>query len=187
MSDIAILKEMIQESATVPLEDDGYDKNKKIVILKEPELTNCSVKISGMPSENQVIVIKADKFELPNTVFTGSRNSRKRADFVIIADIAKKKIIICIEMKSKNTTSKEQEIIQQLKGAKCFVTYCQEIGKEFWGQRKFLDNYVYRFVSIKNIGINKQPTRNKKTKIHDSPEGMLKIGSQKYIQFNNLI
>ncbi|WP_341740275.1 hypothetical protein [Microcoleus sp. CAWBG640] len=42
MSDIAILKEMIQESATVPLED-SYGKGKKQVILKEPPPADYSV------------------------------------------------------------------------------------------------------------------------------------------------
>ncbi|MCP2732013.1 hypothetical protein [Limnofasciculus baicalensis] len=54
MSDIAILKEMINETATVPLLS---DKNK--VILKEPEPANYSVTIDGMPDDDKVIIIKA--------------------------------------------------------------------------------------------------------------------------------
>jgi len=60
MSDIAILKEMIKESATVPLVEDSYDK--KQVTLREPALPNCFVTIRGMPNDAQVIIIKVDNF-----------------------------------------------------------------------------------------------------------------------------
>ncbi len=185
MSDIAILKEMIKNTATVPLQEDPYGK--KQVRLEEPDLPNCFVTIYGMPNDDQVIVIKADTFKSPNTVFTGSKGECKRADFVIIANTDTKKVIICIEMKAKSTTSSEKEIIQQLKGAQCFVAYCQEIGKIFWEQKIFLDDYIYRFVTIRNINIDMRPTREQKTMTHDKPERMLKISSPKYLEFNHLI
>jgi hypothetical protein len=109
------------------------------------------------------------------------------ADFVIIADTDTKKVILCIEMKMKTETSTEKKIIEQLKGAKCFATYCQKIGKEFWAQPTFLDSYVYRFVTIRNINIHKRPTREKQTLTHDGPERMLKISSPKGLQFDRLI
>jgi hypothetical protein len=185
MSDIAILKEMIKETATVPLENDSYGRT--IVKLEEPDDSSYVVTIRGIPEDDEVIVIKADNFESPHTIFNGVKGECKRADFVIVADTRQNKVIICIEMKAKHTTSKEWEIIQQLKGAQCFITYCQKIGKEFWGQPKFLDSYVYRFVSIRNINIAKKPTREKKTHAHDSPERMLKISSPNYLQFNHLL
>lgn len=184
MSDIAILKEMIQESAKVPLVEDSYGKKK--VTLKEPD-GNYSVTINGMPDDEQVIVIKADAFTSPKAVFTGAKGECKRADFIIVADTETKKVILCIEMKAKAKTSPEWEIIQQLKGAMCFVAYCQKIGKEFWCVQKFLDAYVYRFVTIRNINIHKKPTREAITDDHDSPERMLKITSPHYLQFNRLI
>ncbi|XZN93056.1 MAG: hypothetical protein ACM65M_09625 [Microcoleus sp.] len=184
MSDIAILKEMIQESATVPLED-SYGKKK--VTLREPDLPNCSVTIHGMPNDDRVIVIKADAFTSPKAIFCGSKGECKRADFAIVADTRKKKVILCIEMKAKSTTSPEQKIIQQLKGAQCFVAYCQKIGKEFWSAKEFLDAYVYRFVTIRNINIHKKPTRERISDEHDCPEKMLKISSPHHLQFNLLI
>lgn len=90
-------------------------------------------------------------------------------------------------MKAKGTTSSEKEIIKQLKGAQCFVGYCQQVGKVFWEEKNFLDNYVYRFVTIRNINIPKKPTRESKTNIHDRPERMLKINFSKHIQFDSLI
>ncbi|MEH2319784.1 hypothetical protein [Nostoc sp.] len=183
LTDIAILKEIIKETATVLLEHDGYGKNK--VILREPPPANYDVTIYGMPDDDEVI-INADKFKSPDTVFKGNRGECKRADFVIVADTENKKIILCIEMKGGKGGS-ETEIIQQLKGAQCFVAYGQKIGKEFWAQKNFLNTYVYRFVTIRNINIHKKPTREKITDDHDSPERMLKISSPNYLQFNRLI
>jgi hypothetical protein len=185
MSDIAILKEMFTETATVPLQNDPYGK--KVLILEEPDLPNCFVEIRGIPNDDQVIVIKGDKFPAPNKVFNGLKGECKRADFIIFADTDRKKVILCIEMKAKGTTAKEWEIIQQLKGTKCCVSYCQQIGKEFWEYSHFLDSYVYRFVTIRNININKRTTQEKITDNHDTPERMLKISNPKYLQFNRLI
>ncbi|MBD2279952.1 MAG: hypothetical protein HEQ13_17780 [Dolichospermum sp. DEX189] len=60
MSDIAILKEMIQETATVSLENDLDGRNK--VILREPKPPNYYVTIYGMPDDDNVIIINADEF-----------------------------------------------------------------------------------------------------------------------------
>ncbi|AFY74023.1 hypothetical protein Syn7502_01996 [Synechococcus sp. PCC 7502] len=142
MSDIAIFQELIKEIALVPLTD-----NK--VVLKEPELSDCFVTIHGMPDEDEVIIIKADTFKSPDSVFKGEHGECKRADFIIVADTNTKKVIICVEL--KKTKNDEKSIIKQLIGAKCFVLYCQEIGKSFWRQPNFLRDYQYRFVSINHI------------------------------------
>ncbi|GGA39230.1 hypothetical protein [Okeania sp. KiyG1] len=184
-SDIDILKRMIQPEATVALESE-YQKN--IVKLTE-DCDNYTVTIYGMPDDDEVIVIKVDTFSAPKEIFQANRGECKRADFAIIADIIEKgKFIVFIEMKGGKKTSKEKEIIQQLKGAQCFVEYCQAIGKSFWEKQDFLDDYKYRFVSIKNIKIPKSKTRyESKANIHDTPENMLKISSPNHIQFNHLI
>ncbi len=197
MGDIEILQAMILDAAKVPLESNG---NRNRVILREPDLPDCSVTINGMPSDDQVIVIKADAFVAPRTVFAGSKGECKRADFIIIANTEVKKVIICIEMKAKAGTSLEWEIIQQLKGAQCFVGYCQQVGKVFWEEKDFLNGYMYRFVNIRNINnVDVRTTKElkndslKKTKgqskpdIHNRPERMLKINSPRYIEFNRLI
>ena len=184
MSDIAVLKEMIQDHAKVPLEINQYGKNK--VTLVEPQPANYSITINGMPDDDEVIIIKADLFSSPKGIFKGGNSECKRADFVIVADTDRKKVILCIEMKA-GKGGVESEIIQQLKGAKCFVVYCQEIGRLFWNKKNFLKGYEYRFVSIKNISIAKQPTRNKNAPIHDQPDRMLTISSPNYLEFNRLV
>jgi hypothetical protein len=180
MSDIAILKEMIKDTATVSLEE---RKGKKQVILKEPD-ANYSVTIDGMPDDEQVIVIKADAFTSPKAVFIGSKGECKRADFVIIAD-GKKKVILCIEMKAGNGES-DKHITAQLKGAKCFVAYCREIGQLFWNKPNFLKDYEYRAVSIKNITLSKQKTRFDPTPHFFSDIQILRRKGS-FFQFNDLI
>jgi len=184
-SDIFILKKMIQPTAIEKLESTKYQK--KIVKLTE-DSDNYTVTIHGMPDDDEVIVIKVDTFRAPKEIFQGTKGECKRAYFAIIANtIEKGKFILFIEMKGGKNTS-EGEIIQQLKGAQCFVEYCQAIGKSFWEKRDFLDNYKYLFLSIKNIKMPKSKTRyESKANIHDTPEKMLKINSPHYIQLNHLI
>ncbi len=73
---------------------------------------------------------------------------------------------------------------------KCyFLTdpYCREIGKAFWNQKNFLDDYSYRFVSIGHTGIPKRKTRiSLQTGVHDCPKRMLKIDWPHDLQFNYL-
>ena len=189
MSDIAILKEMIRDCAIVELE---YKKEYKrdIYLLKLTEnQDNYSFVISGMPEPDRVIVIKLDEFFDVRKIFTGNKGECKRADFIIIANTNSEKVILCLEMKKSRDDN--SSIIKQLKGAKCFVSYCREIGREFWKQPDdFLQDYQYRFVSIKNISISKtttsSPKFSQKSEIHDQPEKMLKI-SAKATHFQELI
>ncbi len=180
MRDIEILRQMIKDRARMPLVD-NYGKN--MVKLTEPQQANALVTIFGVPDD--AIVIKADTFRSPDTVFNGSKGECKRADFIIVADTGTKKVIICIEMKKKK--GPENDIIDQLKGSKCFITYCREIGRSFWNKRDFLNGYAFRFISIGHISINKRTTRIiRKAAVHNRPNRMLKIDWPHYLQFNHL-
>jgi len=184
MSDIVIFKEMIKSTARVSLEN--YHGKKKVV-LKEPPPADYDVTICGMPEDDEVIVIKADSFTAPKGIFSGSKGECKRADFIIVAETDERKVIICIEMKAGKGGA-EAEIIQQLTGAKCFVTYCREIGQAYWNHQNSLNGYVYRFVSIRNISVPKRPTRPLTPRdVHDRPDKMLKLSSPKGLQFNHLV
>ena len=183
MHDLDILQQMIKDTAQVSLTD---KYGKKMVTLTEPQCPDSCVTIYGMPDD--AIVIKADDFRSPDTVFNGSRGECKRADFVIVANAGIKKAIIYIEL--KKTKGSEREIIQQLTGARCFVAYCREIGQAqaFWNQRTFLTGYVERFVSIGHTSIPKRKTRiARQTGAHDRPDKMLKIDSPYHLEFNRLV
>jgi hypothetical protein len=188
MSDIAMLKEMIKDCAIVELEyQKEYKRDSYLLKLTENQ-DNYSFVVNGMPKPDEVIVIKLDEFFDVRKIFTGSKGECKRADFIIIANTPTEKVILCLEMKKGKDSN--TSITKQLKGAKYFVSYCREIGRLFWNQPDFLQDYQYRFVSIKNISISKtntsSPKFSQKSEIHDQPEKMLKI-SAKAKHFQELI
>ena len=143
-----------------------------------------------MPHDS--IVIRAEDFEDPLTIFEGSKGERRRADFVIVSNEERGKWIICIEIEDSNYKG-GAEIIEQLKGALCFVNYCKCIGKEFWLEKRFLDGYEYRFVCMAKINIKKRRTRSysphmqSKGKLHDSPDVFLKISERLNLHFSDLL
>ncbi|MBT8419895.1 MAG: hypothetical protein KJO08_03440 [Gammaproteobacteria bacterium] len=187
--DIRILHEMIKKTATIPIGRDAYQKKRQVTLDEPEEPTTGNVTITGLP--DHAIVIKADKFSSPDTVFACSNGECKRADFIIVADTGKKRVILCIEMKARKTAQRNgnKYIIQQLKGAQCFIGYCREIGKSFWQSPNFLDNYEYRFINIAPNNIPRRETRvYPKMGTHDEPEKMLKVRNPKHghLEFNQL-
>jgi len=176
MSDFEILQELVREEALATVE---YEHGKRVIVLKEPGNPGQSVyslKIRKVPED--IIAFKADDFPAPNSIFKNSKGECKRADYVVIASSDRAKWIVYIEMKKGNAGS-GKEIKQQLRGAECLVAYCRAIGQEFWQEPKFLEsNYKHRFISIKQIGIQKRPTWTApKSGLHDTPEDMLKISA----------
>ncbi len=152
MSDSIILNELINDNALVALETEKYGKLKvTLVEPKNEEFPEYSVDIKGIPKN--ALVIKIDAFPAPNAIFKNSKGECKRADFAIITD----ELIILIELKSGKGNN--LAIIQQLKGAQAVIDYCRVMVKNFWNESNFLDinQYEYRFVSIKCIGLNKKP------------------------------
>lgn len=187
MSDITILKEMIKQESTVLLDEYQSGRRLKYSVTLQEWKDNYSVKIDGMPTPENVIVINPESFN-PSKIFSANNGQCKRADFIIIAHTKLEKIVICIEM--KKTKDENKKIIQQLNGAKCFITYCREVGKVFWGQQNFLDTYQYRFITIGRISISKSRTnfrRRVSSELHDCPERMLKISHSSVLQFNYLV
>ena len=79
------------------------------------------------------------------------------------------------------------EIIEQLKGALCFVNYCKCIGKEFWLEKEFLDGYEYQFVYMAYASIDKRSTHpNTPRPLGLRPENYLKISGKSH-HFSKLI
>ena len=179
--DINILQQMIKNSAKLSLTDHYGSKR---VTLFEPQCRDSSVNISGLP--DNIIVIKADEFKSPDSIFGGELGECKRADFLIISQSDDKKIILFIEMKVRKGS--QQDIVKQLTGTQCFVAYVREIGRAFWKRRDFLGGYDCRFISISHTPIAKGKTRlTRQTGIHDQPERMLKIAYPHHLQFNHLV
>ena len=187
MNDIEILRKMLVSDAQVCLQQ---EKDKLPSVKLKDEQSKGIVEIQGLPYDS--IVIRAEDFENPLTVFEGSNGECKRADFVIISNAEQKKWIICIEIQDGNYKG-GAEIIEQFKGALCFVNYCKCIGKEFWEWEEFLDGYKYRFVCMANLNIEKRSTRSysphirSKGKLHDSPDAFLKFLGSPNLHFSNLL
>ena len=183
VNDIQILQEMLNPNLQVMLQP---EQGRPSVELTDSQ-AGTTVEIKGLPSDS--IVIRAEDFKNPLTIFNGSKGERKRADFVIVANHeSERKWIICLETKGGNKT--RTEVVQQLKGAYCFVNYCRCIGKSFWEYEEFLDGYQYRFVSVVRLNDpSKRRTENfyYTEKLHDRPEGFLKISRIFSIHFSKLI
>ena len=175
---------MLSAGAQVPLQQ---AQGKCSVILKDKQ-AKTTVEITELPHHS--IVIRAEAFK-PPTVFKGSKGERRRADFVIVSNMAGEKWIICIETQA-GTGKDPEDVEQQLRGAQCFIGYCKCIGKSFWQSEKFLDDYQYRFVSISGININKQstgfyrPGNQVREKSHDSPDTFLEILARQSLSFGEL-
>lgn len=179
--DMEILAELIKKTAQVELKEEN---GKLYAILDEPQSPDSMVKIRDLPLD--ALVIKVDQFRSPEDIFNGTKGECRRADYVIIS--SEKRCILYIEV--KRTKDKWHKIVQQLRGAECFVKYCQEIGKSFWKESSFLACYKHRFVSISctSISIDKKKTQiDKNSPIHDSPDTAMKIAHPKYILFNRLL
>ena len=185
MNDIQILQEMLNPDAQVPLQSGQGRPSVQLTDL----IAGTTVKIKGVPPNS--IVIRAENFENPITIFNGSKGECKRADFVIVStDERERKWIICIETQ-KNDSKKAGHVIQQLKGACCFISYCKCIGKSFWELEGFLDGYECRFVSIVDINFNRSRRQTQPFyftgELHNRPDVFLKISRRPTVHFHKLI
>lgn len=182
MTEIEIINELIKTSAKISLEE---KYGRAFVKLTEPQASDSSVTINGIPSD--AVVIKADVFRSPEGIFVGSKGECKRADYIIIADTGQKKHLLYIEM--KRTTSSKTDIIAQLAGAECFIRYCQAVAAWFWKQPSFLSAFQPRFVYFGHTGsIRKKRTREvRRSPIHDKPEKMLAIHWPGHVEYNKLV
>ena len=184
MDDIEILQEMLSFRTQVPLQQEQGRAYVELIDMQ----SNTNVKITGVPHNS--IVIRADAFEFKSPVFAGSKNERRRADFVIVSNEDTTKWIICIEIKRGKIRA--NEVIAQLRGARCVVDYCTSVGREFWGTNGFLQGYEYRFVGIANI--NPNPLTLSATfdiqsqgALHNRPDVFLEILGSSDLSFHHLI
>ena len=183
VNDITILQEMLSDAVRVPLQQEGQDRPSVALMDDQAETT---VEVKELPHES--IVIRADAFNPRKPVFKGSKDERRRADFVIVSNEENEKWIICIETQTSESKD-EDRVVAQLKGARCFISYCQCIGKSFWESSTFLDGYQERFISIANISIDKLRTRpdsQNDGKLHDTPDDFLDISGRQSLYFDEL-
>ena len=180
MDDAEILSEMIKQSARIELQE---EYGKFLVELREPQAPDSLAVIRNVPSD--AIVIKVDCFRSPNDIFVGDRGECKRSDYVIISH-ERKRIIHC-EIKRTREADGWGQVVRQLMGSDCFMKYCREVGRAFWGKESFLDGYQHRFVCIRHTSVVKRKTRiSIQPKPHDTPGRAMTIDTPNHLQFNQL-
>lgn len=181
MDDFELLRALFKTDALASVQDDR-------IILEERSKQPYTLKITGAPYDT--IAFKADMFPDPGSIFRNGNHECRRADYVIVSRRGNSKWIVYVEMKRRRGNPREVE--DQLRGAKCVVAYCREIGQQFWnpqlGRRRFLERYAERFVSVRGIGINERPIRSRPRVVHDSPARTLWLSAPKgVLQFNKLL
>lgn len=183
MSDIIILKEMFKESVLLPIEQSN---GRWVCRLTEPNESDSQVIISGLP-ENSIVIKVDDSFASPSKLFKGEKGECKRADFIIIADSQRYKKILYIEL--KKTNEHRNHVINQLKGAVCFLDYCKSISNQFWAKPDLLNMYEEHFVGFANTSISKNGSRKVSgSDTNSTPENFTKITSPwKLEQFRKLV
>ena len=120
MSDLDVLRELVNERALVPLMETPYGK--KTVVLSESGSQGgiqYSIKIKGIPDD--AAVVKTDMFSSPKSIFSCQKGECKRADYVIVTNSETANFIVHVEMKRGEGSA--GEIIDQLKGSECFIAY----------------------------------------------------------------
>ena len=182
MDDFDILHALLRDDALAT--EKVLSRNRKAVVLEEKDDQQYTLEITGTPYDT--VAFKIDKFPPPKRIFKDSKRECKRADYVIVSRTDKKGWIVYIEMKTGPGRSSEVE--RQLRGGRCLFVYCQAIVEEFWGERKFLQGYAQRFVSVRQVGSSNRPTRYHSKPVHDSPRTMLRLTAPTgKLQFNKLL
>ena len=185
MNDIEILEEMLSSRTRVQLQQ-GQGGSPSVKLTDKQ--ANTTVEIARLPQNS--IVIRTDLFEFKHPVFAGSKDERRRADFVIVSNDDTRKWIVFIEIKEGEIREKKRQlVIAQLRGAQCIMDYCKSIGREFWLAKGFLKGYEYRFVGIVDIdSVNKEPTDFFQSQgKHKRPDVFLPITGRQSLYFNELI
>jgi hypothetical protein len=180
MCDTKILRQLFKPSAQVEAIINCHGKRE--VTLAEPLQPNSDVKICYLPGD--AVIVNVDKFEGPHHVFNCDTGVCKRADYVIISESHHS--ILYIELKSASHRS--SDVVKQLIGAKCFISYCKEVVRLFWDKNNFMDGYSERFVSFVEIAASQRPVSSQPSPIHDSPSAFLKIKrpNRSFQNFNKL-
>ena len=110
-----------------------YEHGEAVLFLPEPA-SDYKLNIKKPPQD--IYVIRYNRFPDTNRFFCGGNLECKRADYILISDTDS---TICIlELKRSNKSATCQEIIAQLKGAKCIIDYFESAADAFLNQKDIL-------------------------------------------------
>lgn len=123
MSDLDLLRKILDQSALCPLTPNGH---KCSIALEESNENNYEIIVDGLSEES--IVFKPDALLNVDKLLSECKGARKCADYIIV-DRSKGRIkILFIELEWGNSKD-NKEIKQQLKGARCLLDYCISVGR----------------------------------------------------------
>ena len=100
MSDISILKDLLDPSMIVCLQEKQEGTHIKYSVILEETQDNYSVSIRGMPNTDEVIIINADKFKVVPHVFNSNSNNDNNSYYKLQN---KKKLRFKINSSKKNS------------------------------------------------------------------------------------
>lgn len=176
-----VLSQMIHSDARLSLES-RYSRPS--IQLIEDSSSDSRVEIAGLP--DNAIVIKIDAFSDPGHFLNNEKGECRRADFAIVAEVGSKRRILIIELKRTNAQS--NHLTQQFKGARCVMAYCEEVARQFYDCKDFLNGFEYRYVSFCRTNIRKTRTRIKQnSNNHNKPHRFLKISHPNRVEYNHLV
>lgn len=184
--DICILRELIKQNMIVEPFINA-DSGKYELRLTDQRNPRSRVHITNVP--RNTLAIKSDDFNEANKFFNSTKNECKRSDYIIISTNNSDKWAIFVELKQSTAHSKPKDIINQLRGTRCFYEYCCYTIHQFWGDSApVLDEYNERYVVFPNTnGSRKRPVGyDVNEPIHNNPKEARKI-YRKDIDFNILV
>jgi hypothetical protein len=181
MNDTETLRNLFKPRVYVNMTTNAHGKYE--VTLEEPLQPDSSVKICRLPGDT--VIVNVDLFEGPNHVFNCDTGICKRADYAIISE--SRRSVLYVELKSGSYG--QCDVVKQLIGAKCFISYCREVVRQFWGNPSFMEGYCERFVSFVHVSASQRPISEPSRAIHDCPTNFMKIKhpNRNFQHFNRLI
>ncbi len=184
MTDMGWLDKMIKSSAKVRLENHRSRDNKitkKVTLRESTEKGEYKVVILNVPGDAIVISID-DKFD-NGRLFSGANDECKRGDYIIVSE--EERLVVFIEMKLGSAS--KSEIINQLRGSRCVLEYCQSLAQEFYGRKKFLSGYKHRFIGF--VQIRSSRKKGKKNGRDDDGRDVwrpMRISGKSLVQFRTI-
>ncbi|HJJ53889.1 MAG TPA: hypothetical protein O0X66_05255 [Methanocorpusculum sp.] len=184
--DICILRELIKQNMIVEPFINA-DSGKYDLRLIDQQNPHSKVRITDVP--RNTLAIKSDYFDEANKFFNSTKGECKRSDYIIISTNNADKWAIFVELKQSTAHSKQKDIINQLRGTRCFYEYCRYTIRQFWSDiAPVLDEYNERYVVFPNTnGSRKRPVvYDVNGPIHNNPKEARKI-YRNDIDFNILV
>ena len=137
---------------SVPESDKG--RNRFVLTETDQQAKLQAIEIRGVPKNS--ILLKTYDYSLPVKVFKSTKGERKMCDYILLTPYKGDLYLIFIEMKSQNLDNRD--LISQLVGGNCFMTYCAAMAEKFHDARISLKQ-KRNIVLHAPLPLNKKPTR----------------------------